>query len=85
MNELIVFNFHDAEVVDSREVAEWIGKNHKELLRDIRNYIEILENGGERKIAQSDFFIQSTYTNSQNKEQPCYLLTKKGSEMVERH
>lgn len=29
-----------------------------------------------------DFFIESTYTNSQNKEQPCYLLNKEGCELV---
>ena len=70
------------EAVDSRQVAEMTGKNHKDLLRDIRGYIEIMEQGGQRKIAPSDFFIQSSYVNSQNKEQPCYLLTKKGCDMV---
>ena len=39
MNELRVFNFNDAEVVDSRDVAEWTDRNHKDLLRDIRGYI----------------------------------------------
>lgn len=82
MNELIVFNFHDAEVVDSREVAAMVEKPHNDLMKAIRVYCEYL---GQGDISQSDFFIQSTYTNSQNKEQPCYLLTKKGSEMVERH
>lgn len=69
-------------VVDSRQVAEMTRKNHKDLLRDIRGYIEIMEQGGQRKIAPSDFFIPSVYINSQNKEQPCYLLTKKGCDMV---
>lgn len=27
---------------------------------------------GQRKIAQSDFFTESTYQNSQNKTIPCY-------------
>ncbi len=82
MEELTVFNHNGAEVVDSREVAEVIGKNHKDLLRDIRGYVEIMENSGERKIAPSDFFIPSVYTSIQNKEMPCYLLTKKGCDMV---
>lgn len=30
----------------------------------------------------SDFFIESTYQNSQNKTQPCYLVTKKGCEFI---
>ena len=42
MNELTIINYNGAEVVDSREVAEMTGRNHKELLRDIRNYAEIL-------------------------------------------
>ncbi len=82
MNGLDAFNYNGAEVVDSREVAEMIGKNHKDLLRDIRGYIEIMENSGERKIAPSDFFIPSVYTSARNKEMPCYLLTKKGCDMV---
>ena len=68
-----------------------IGKRHDHLLRDIQNYCDVIqknglpkngESAGQRKIAPSDFFIQSTYINSQNKEQPCYLLTKKGCDMV---
>lgn len=43
MKELLVFNSNGKNVVDSREVAEWTDRNHKDLLRDIRNYIEILE------------------------------------------
>jgi Rha family phage regulatory protein len=65
--------------IDSREVAAMVDKEHSKLLRDIRTYGEYL---GEAKIGQSDFFIESTYINSQNKEQPCYLITKQGCEMV---
>jgi len=75
-------DYHGKSVIDSREIAGMVEKNHKELLRDIRGYIEIMEKSGERKIAPSDFFIPSTYINRQNKEMPCYLLTKKGCDMV---
>ena len=34
------------------------------------------------KLSSPQFFVPSTYVNNQNKEQPCYLLTKKGCEMV---
>ena len=84
MNELRVFNFNDAEVVDSRDVAEWTDRNHKDLLRDIRGYIEVMEKSDEisqRKIAPSDFFIESTFER-RGKHYPCYLLTKKGCDMV---
>lgn len=79
MNELKPMNFNGFEVVDSRQVADVIGKNHFDLLRDIRKYCDYL---GESKIAVTDFFIESTYTTEQNKEMPCYLCTRKGCEMI---
>lgn len=69
----------EQKYIESREVAEMMKKEHKELLRDIRRYSEQL---GERNIAQSNFFTESTYQNSQNKTQPCYLVTKKGCEFI---
>src|SRR5699024_633261 len=65
------------KTLTSLEVAEMVGREHKEVLRDIRNIITQL---GESKIAQS-YFIESTYTNSQNREMPMFLLTKKGCEL----
>lgn len=129
MNELSIIHKNGVDVIDSREVAEVIGKNHKELLRDIRNFVEILEKATERKSALSenlsdpnesnfglvkkstesnfglseksnerklalvgkndaggfssvDFFIPHTYTDSTGRTLPCYLLTKKGCDMV---
>lgn len=79
---MTVKNIHGLQAIDSREVAEMVERNHKELLRDIRKYIEIMEKSGERKIAPSDFFIPSSYVSAQNKEQPCYLITKKGCDMI---
>ena len=82
MKELQVFNSNGKDVVDSREVAEMVERNHKDLLRDIRNYTGILEKSAERKIAPSDFFIPHTYRDSMGRTLPCYLLTKKGCDMV---
>lgn len=67
------------QTITSLEVAEMVGKSHDKLLRDIRNYIEQL---GQAKIGESDFFTESTYQNSQNKTQPCYNVTKKGCEFI---
>lgn len=69
----------EQKFIDSREVAEMVGKMHKNLLSDIRGYVNEL---GQLKIQPSDFFDESTYRNSQNKEQPCYLVTKKGCEFI---
>lgn len=82
MKELTIIDRSGVDVVDSREVAEAIGKNHKELLRDIRNYAEILEKSNERNFALVDFFIPCTYTDGKGENRPCYLLTKKGCDMV---
>ncbi|WP_312131002.1 ORF6C domain-containing protein [Lysinibacillus capsici] len=63
--------------IPSTEVAEMVGRDHNEVLKDVRRIIAQL---GEGNLPQS-YFIESTYTNSQNKQQPCFLLTKKGCEL----
>lgn len=65
--------------INSREVAEMIGKEHNKLLRDIKTYIAYL---GEANFGHSDFFKESTYISEQNKELPCYEVTKKGCEFI---
>lgn len=72
MNEL------EQKYIDSREVAEMVGKEHKELLRDIRRYCEQLS---QSKIALPDFFTESEYEN-RGKMYPCYNITKKGCEFI---
>lgn len=67
------------QMLDSREVAEMVGKEHKELLRDIRRYCEQLD---ESKIALVDFFQESTYKGGNGQDRPCYLVTKKGCEFI---
>jgi len=79
MNNLTILNQNGKLVTDSREVAKVTNKPHNDLMKSIRTYIEYL---GQGNFSHSDFFIESTYLNSQNKEQPCYLLTKKGCDMV---
>lgn len=65
--------------ITSMEAAEWCGKDHAKLLRDIRNYISQL---GEAQIGFTDFFKESTYVTEQNKTLPCFLVTKKGCEFI---
>lgn len=82
MNELSIIHKNGVDVIDSREVAEAIGKEHRHLIRDIRNYAGVIENSTEPNFGLSDFFIPSTYTDSTGRTLPCYLLTKKGCDMV---
>lgn len=67
------------QMLTSMEVAQMVGKQHGDLLKDIRRYTAQL---GEGKIPSSDFFTESTYQNSQNKTMPCYMVTKKGCEFI---
>lgn len=80
--ELTVINKNGAQVIDSREVAEMINKRHDHLIRDIKNYSEIIFGCTHPNIGVSDFFIESSYKDSTGRELPCYLLTKKGCDMV---
>jgi len=79
MSELQVQDFHGKKVIDSRDVAQMVEREHNALLKTIRSYCEYL---GEGEIDQSDFFIESTYINAQNKVMPCFLITKKGCDMI---
>lgn len=71
-------------VVDSREVAEMVDVRHDDLLKKIRSYKSIIDEGFEdsEKLPSQNFFIEDTYINSQNKIQPCFQLTRKGCDMV---
>ncbi|HFH9946761.1 TPA: Rha family transcriptional regulator [Streptococcus suis] len=66
--------------IDSRTVAEWTGKQHSELMKDIRRYEDYLKQG---KIPATDFWQETTYTASNGKENPCYMITKKGCEFIQ--
>jgi Rha family phage regulatory protein len=79
MNKLTVINQNGKLLIDSREVALLIEKPHDQLMRNIRTHIEHLDSA---KLQSHDFFIPSTYINTQNKEQPCYLLSKKGCDLI---
>ena len=80
MQDLQVVEQNNEFYVDSREVAEMVGKRHTDLLRDIDNYLSvILQNA---KLRSADFFVASSYTSNNNNMYKCYLLTKKGCDMV---
>lgn len=67
------------QTLDSREVAEMVGKEHHKLLRDIRIYTGQLT---ESKIGCSDFFRESNYKDSTGRTLPSYQVTKKGCEFI---
>ena len=75
INELI----KTENTISSLEVADMIGKGHKELLRDIRRYVEQFN---ERNLAPVDFFLESTYIDAKGEKRPCFDVTKKGCEFI---
>ena len=70
MNELTVTG--QATQVTSLQISEWTGKEHKHVMRDIRNEIEELGEIGE------SIFGLTSYLDNSNRQSPCYTMTKKG-------
>ena len=66
MTDLII----KKETMTSLEIAEVTGKRHDSILRDIRN---ILSQG-----VDAHNFVETYYTDKSNRQQKCYILTKKG-------
>lgn len=66
--------------VDSLRVAKLAEKEHFHIIRDIKNYIKALEVNP--ILDARNYFISSTYRDEQGKERPCYLVTKKGCELI---
>ena len=79
MNQIKVISVDGQLVTDSRDVAGMIGKEHKELLRSIRQYSSVLTSAELRSL---DFFVPSYYNDAKKEQRPCFLLTKKGCDMV---
>ena len=81
MNELTIIKQNGGAYIDSRDVAVFIEKDHKNLLRDIRGYCEILSKSNELRFELINFFVESSYVDSRGRRKLCYLLTKQGCEL----
>ncbi|GIO09704.1 antirepressor [Brevibacillus reuszeri] len=79
MYDITIINQNGQLLVDSREVAEMIGARHADLLEKIDGYVKHLTNG---KFRSLDYFNASTYKDGKGEIRPCYLLTRKGCDMV---
>src|SRR5690554_1332664 len=73
-------------MLDSREVAEMVGKRHDHLLRDIDTYVKYLENPkmGNADIPSIKDFFKTHYYKAGNPARgyKCYKITKKGCEFI---
>ena len=79
MSQLTIINQNGHLLVDSREVAEMVEVRHADLLEKIDGYIQYLQNG---KFRSDDFFIESSYIAGTGKQYKCFLMTRKGCDMV---
>jgi Rha family phage regulatory protein len=82
MNELTIVKRGNAAYIDSREVAEIIGKRHDNLLRDIDGYLRILEKANVLKVEGIEFFVPSSYIDARGRAKPCYLIDRRGADII---
>jgi len=73
MNELTTIS-NGQVVVSSRQIAENFEKEHKNIIRDIEAYKDVL------KIEQ--MFCQDTYEDSYNRKQKMYLMNRDGFSLL---
>lgn len=69
--EIAKINHEERTVVSSLDIAETFGKEHRRVLQDIR------EIGCSEEFRLHNF-VQSSYENSQRKQQPMFLVTRDG-------
>lgn len=88
-NSLLRTTESEHQTITTLEIAEMMGVAHWQVLRkldgreakgkDMRGYVEIL---ADNHLVASDFFVPATYLSEQNKEMPCYKVTKMGCEFL---
>lgn len=74
MNEIVYRGESNQPLTNSKLVAEVFGKNHKDVMKAIRNLTE----GSAQNCAVLEMFSESTYLNEQNKEQPMFIMNQDG-------
>ena len=88
-NKLTITNDREKKipVIDSREVAEMLGKSHSAVLKDIqgssdRKTVGIIPTLLKSNFDLSKYFIESSYKDQSGKSNKCYLCTKMGCELL---
>jgi len=71
-------NKNGIPMTTSRAVAEYFDRSHKSILNAIDTTLEAMEDDEYSRDFGRHNIVPSSYTNSQNKKQREYLLTKKG-------
>lgn len=75
MTEIVYRGESNQPLTNSKLVAEVFGKEHRNVVRDIKNLIE----GGVLKNEQTPMFEETTYINEQNKQSyPMFIMNQDG-------
>lgn len=82
MNQLIIINQNGKLYADSREIADRAAIRHDNLVAKVKTYLEVIRKDPSLKLRAADFFVESTYQDKQNQERPCFLVTRKGCDMI---
>ena len=85
--QTIKMNGKEIPVIDSREVAEMIGKKHSNLMKDLQGSkdgktVGIIPTLLKSNFDLSGYFIESSYKDASGKANKCYLCTKMGCELI---
>ena len=81
MSKKLVVIENNQALTDSRIVAQKFDKNHRDVLKAIRELIS--QAGGMRKISQTPMFEETTYINEQNGQSyPMYLMNRDGFSLL---
>lgn len=64
------------QTLNSKAVAEMLGKRHDNFKRELRKYVATL---GE---AAGEYFLEGTYKDAMGRERSGYLITLKGCELI---
>lgn len=90
MNNSLLRTYETSDqTITTLEIAEMMNVAHWQVLRKldgreskgkhIKGYVDIL---ADNHLVVSDFFVPATYLSEQNKEMPCYKVTKMGCEFL---
>lgn len=83
MNNLQILN--QQKTINSREVAEMLGKSHSDVMKMIQGsgknlgIIPVLTKGNFPLV---DYFIESSYIDAKGERRKCYEVTKMGCEVL---
>lgn len=81
----VCYSDNNLTTIDSREVAEMLGKEHSYVLEMIQGregklgIIPVLTNAN---LAVVKYFVESSYIDKKGEKRKCYLVTKMGCELL---